>query len=175
VRRGVGGVWVAPEDQAIVADAVQLQARINPVGTGTPGAIGVDFVAAAASATPAVVCSATFPDADGVYGCMWSPAAAGAPSGEIQISFDVNDQSGQVNRSANGTRVILYVPATLTPSAQPTQRPVATLEVPTIMATTVSASPAEEVPAPTGSALPQESEPDLLEPEATLSSDAASE
>jgi hypothetical protein len=103
-----GGLWVYPNDGQQVGDVVTLQAQAYPTNAGDPAISHVNFTAWYNN-TWNTLCSVYSPTYSDVYQCSWTLRGAISP-GWVTISFDVYDQSGNVNYAPNGEHSIDYVP-----------------------------------------------------------------
>jgi hypothetical protein len=109
--------WISPSDGQLFSNPVHFAAHAYDNAGGSSGVASgiakVNFTAwwpslGSKDAPWKVVCSQIFPTHDDVYECNWN--FAGAPAGDIHVSFDVYDRAGNHTRSPNTERIIRYTP-----------------------------------------------------------------
>ena len=106
----LGGTWVEPKAAGRVTSyATTLSARPTAIGDGVTTFTKVVFSAAWDGAEKKVICRATEPGKDGVWGCKANLLAKGVPPGEVTFTFDVVGVGVPVAVSPDGSRRVTYV------------------------------------------------------------------
>lgn len=103
-----GGIWVSPRAEQGFTTTVPFAARAYPSARTDPPIEAVEFtVSWEGRPGPWIVaCRVTAPSANDVYECAFDGIAAIVPTGKAQVSFDVYDSAGNVNRAPHGTRIV---------------------------------------------------------------------
>lgn len=113
-----GGVWISPVDGQTVGDVLHLAAHAYPTHSGDPLIDHVNFtIGWQGISSWKVACKVSPPATGDTYSCDANFKQLGAPYGQVQVSFDVYDQAGNVNLAPNGVHTLTYVPS---PGATPT-------------------------------------------------------
>jgi len=122
-----GGVWTdpSPKDGQMVSDVIHFAAHAYPTHPGDPAIAQVNFTIGS-QGTWKVACTVVPPATGDVFACDVNLKDLGISYGQIQVSFDVYDQAGNINLAPNGVHTLTYAP-TPQPVPTPTQPP--TLEV----------------------------------------------
>ncbi len=110
-----GGVWVSPNPAyAKVGDNIHFAAYAYPTHEGDPAIDYVNFTMYWPGVDPhawKIVCAVHVPIGKDLYACDVNLRQLGAVPGQINISFDVYDRQGNVNKAPNGVHHIEYVPS----------------------------------------------------------------
>lgn len=106
-----GGIWVYPENgQTTVHGIIYFAARAYPTNPGDPPINHVNFTIGWKGGGWRVGCTAYPPAVQNLYTCPVIMAQLNVPVGNIQISFDVYDQAGNVQFAPNGVHTVHYAP-----------------------------------------------------------------
>jgi transcriptional regulator with XRE-family HTH domain len=106
-----GGLWVYPANgQTTVHGVIYFAAKAYPTNPGDPSVNHVNFTIGWKGGGWRVGCTAYPPTVQNLYTCPVIMAQLNVPAGNIQISFDVYDQVGNVNFAPNGVHTVLYAP-----------------------------------------------------------------
>lgn len=125
-----GGVWISPADGQNVGDVLHFAAHAYPTRPGDPLIDHVNFTIGWPGASSwRVACKVSPPATGDIYSCDANLKQLGAPYGQIQVSFDVYDQAGNVNLAPNGVHTLTYAPS---PGAPPIPNPTSTPVPPTL-------------------------------------------
>jgi len=104
-----GGLWISPLNGQTINDVIHLGAHAYPTNRGDPPIDHLNFTVGWNGAWR-IACT-TYPNhIDDTYKCNVSLKQLGALSGPIQVSFDVYDKMGNVNKAPNGEHTIIYAP-----------------------------------------------------------------
>jgi len=127
-----GGMWISPNNGDTVRDPVYFAAHAYPTNPGDPPIDHVNFTVNA-QGNWVVACMVTVPTSGDMYSCTVNLQQLGVAYGQIQVSFDVYDQAGNVNFAPNGVHMLTYAQApqpvptpTPTPMPPPTPTPTPT-------------------------------------------------
>ena len=105
-----GGTWINPANGSIVHDTIRFAAKAYPTHPEDPPINHINFTVEWNSAWR-IACTAYPPPAtDNIFACVTNLPLLNAPAGPIKISFDVYDQSGNVNLAPNGVYTLFYEP-----------------------------------------------------------------
>jgi transcriptional regulator with XRE-family HTH domain len=108
-----GGGWITPLNGQTVGKVVHFAAYAYPTHSGEPLIDHVNFTAWWQGADPRkweIVCVATPPAPNDVFSCNADLSLLGVVAGQIHISFDVYDRTGNANLAPNGEHTIIYSP-----------------------------------------------------------------
>lgn len=132
-----GGMWTdpSPNDGQVVSDVIHFAAHAYPTHSGDPAIAQVNFTVGS-QGTWKVACTALPPATGDVFVCDANLKDLGVPYGQIQASFDVYDQAGNVSLAPNGVHALNYASTlspspTVTPTLIPTATPPTPVPVPT--------------------------------------------
>ncbi|MFL5624079.1 MAG: PQQ-binding-like beta-propeller repeat protein [Ktedonobacteraceae bacterium] len=107
------GKWMppSPQDGAIVTNnALRLAATAFPTQKGDP-AIAIVYFMIGVNGSWKIVCPPNKLSKNGnIFTCDVNLKQLGIPYGQIQVSFDVYDQAGNVNLAPNGVHTFTYSP-----------------------------------------------------------------
>jgi hypothetical protein len=119
-----GGMWTdpSPTDGQIVSDVIHFAAHAYPTHSGDPAIAHVNFTVGS-QGTWKVACTASSPVIGDVFSCDANLKNLGVPYGQIQVSFDVYDQAGNVNYAPNGEHTLTYAPSPGVTPVPPTPIP----------------------------------------------------
>jgi hypothetical protein len=130
-----GGMWTdpSPTDGQVVTDVIHFAAHAYPTHSGDPAIAHINFTVGSQGSWK-VACTASPPATGDIFSCDANLKDLGVPYGQIQASFDVYDQGGNVNYAPNGVHTLTYapspgatpVPPTPVPTPTPSPTPVAT-------------------------------------------------
>lgn len=106
------GTWTNPSPQngQTVYDVIHFAAHASPTHPGDPAIAQVNFTVGSKGAWR-VACTAVPPGTGDVFACDANLKDLGISYGQIQVSFDVYDQAGNVNLAPNGIHTLTYMPA----------------------------------------------------------------
>jgi hypothetical protein len=106
-----GGKWFdpSPKDGQVVQDTIHFAAHAYPTHAGDPAIAQVNFTVGAQGGWK-VACTAIPPKNGDVFACDANLKDLGVPYGQVQVSFDVYDQAGNVNLAPNGVHTLTYAP-----------------------------------------------------------------
>lgn len=105
-----GGIWVAPASGQTMRGTIYFAAKAYPTNPGDPPINRVNFTIGWKGGGWRVGCTAYPPAVQNLYTCPVVMALLNVPVGNIQVSFDVYDQAGNVNLAPNGKHTVLYAP-----------------------------------------------------------------
>jgi surface antigen len=121
-----GGVWISPMDGQAVGDQLHFAAHAYPTHTSDPLIKQVNFTINWPGASSwKIACTVPPPAAGDIYSCDVNLKQLGVPFGQVQVSFDVYDQAGNVNLAPNGVHTLIYAPSPGATPTPPTQTPTA--------------------------------------------------
>ena len=109
VRIVPGGLWISPLNGQTINDVIHFGAHAYPTNRGDPPIDHVTFTVGWYGSWR-IACTVYPNHIDDTYTCNVSPKQLGAPGGPIQVSFDVYDKMGNVNKAPNGEHAIIYAP-----------------------------------------------------------------
>jgi transcriptional regulator with XRE-family HTH domain len=109
VRIVPGGLWSSPLNGQEVNDVIHFGALAYPTNRGDPLIDHVNFTMGWYGGWR-IACTVYPNHIDDTYKCNVSLKQLGAPGGPIQVSFDVYDKMGNVNKAPNGEHTIIYAP-----------------------------------------------------------------
>ncbi len=110
VRVVPGGLWISPMNGQAINDIIHFAAHAYPTNRGDPVIDHVNFTAGW-NGTWRIACVVYPNHIDDTFQCNVSLKRLGAPAGSIQVSFDVYDKMGNVNKAPNGEHTIIYAPS----------------------------------------------------------------
>jgi Peptidase_C39 like family len=116
-----GGMWTdpSPTDGQTVSDVIHFAAHAYPTHPSDPAIAYVNFTVGS-QGTWKVACKVVPPVTGDVFACDVNLKDLGIPYGQIQVSFDVYDQAGNVNNAPNGVHTLTYASLTgVTPVPPP--------------------------------------------------------
>lgn len=104
-----GGMWAdpSPKDGQTVQDVIHFAAHAYPTNSGDPAIAQVNFTVGSQGAWK-VACTAIPPQSGDLFACDANLKDLGVSYGQIQVSFDVYDQAGNVNLAPNGVHTLTY-------------------------------------------------------------------
>jgi len=105
-----GGLWVYPANRQTMHGIIDFAAKAYPTNPGDPPINHVNFTIGWKDGGWRVGCMAYPPAVQNLYTCPVIMAQLNVPVGNIQISFDVYDQAGNINFAPNGVHTVLYAP-----------------------------------------------------------------
>lgn len=104
-----GGLWISPADGQTVGDVIHFAAHAYPTHPGDPSIDHVNFTISWQGAPSwKVACKVSPPTTGDIYSCDANLKQLGVPYGQIQVSFDVYDQAGNVKSAPNGVHTLIY-------------------------------------------------------------------
>jgi transcriptional regulator with XRE-family HTH domain len=109
VRIVPGGLWISPLNGQIINDVIHFAAHAYPTNRGDPPIDHVNFTMGW-NGSWRIACTVYPNHIDDTYQCNVSLKQLDAPAGPIQVSFDVYDKMGNVNKAPNGEHTIIYSP-----------------------------------------------------------------
>jgi transcriptional regulator with XRE-family HTH domain len=109
VRIVPGGLWISPMNEQAVNDVIHFGAHAYPTNRGDPLIDHVNFTVGWYGSWR-IACTAYANHIDDTYQCNVSLKQLDAPAGPFQVSFDVYDKMGNVNKAPNGEHMIIYAP-----------------------------------------------------------------
>jgi len=113
-----GGQWVtppSPKNGDTVTDVIHLVARAYPSHQGDP-AISYVFFTINSNGSWGLACLPVAPPTTGdVFACDVNLKQLGIAYGQIQVSFDVEDQAGNMSLAPNGVHTLNHVPTATVP------------------------------------------------------------
>jgi hypothetical protein len=106
-----GGQWIppSPKNGDTVSDVVHFAAQAYPAHQGDP-AISLVYFTIDSNGSWMVVCMVSPPVNGNTFACDVNLKDAGISYGQIQVSFDVYDQAGNINLAPNGVHTLTYAP-----------------------------------------------------------------
>lgn len=125
-----GGLWISPpspNNGDTVTDVIHFAAHAYPTHPGDPAIAKVNFTVNSQGSWQ-IARTVTTPINGDEFACDVNLKDLGVPYGQIQVSFDVYDQSGNVNYAPNGVHTLTYA-QTPQPVPTPTQPPTPTPRV----------------------------------------------
>jgi hypothetical protein len=114
-----GGLWITPKNGDSVTDVIHFAAQAYPTHQGDPAIFFVYFTINS-NGSWMVACSVAPPVTGNMFACDVNLKDLGVPYGQIQLSFDVYDQAGNVNYAPNGVHTLTYAPSPGTTPVPPT-------------------------------------------------------
>ena len=125
-----GGMWTdpSPTDGQTVSDVIHFAAHAYPTNPGDPAIAKVNFTVNSQGSWQ-IACTASPPATSDVFTCDANLKNLGVPYGQIQVSFDVYDQAGNVNYAPNGEHTLTYAPLPGVTPVPPTPVPQPMLSV----------------------------------------------
>lgn len=109
VRIVPGGLWISPMKGQTVNDIIHFASHAYPTNRGDPTIDHVNFTLGWHGSWR-IACIVYPNHIDDTYKCYVSLKQLDAPAGPIQVSFDVYDKMGNVNKAPNGEHTIVYAP-----------------------------------------------------------------
>jgi hypothetical protein len=110
-----GGVWITPQEQAIVGESIEFAAFAYPTDPGDPSIQFINFTVGWSGYWQ--IAQTIYPQSTDnlhLFRCQvrLSDLFKGVPLSpkEIKVSFDVYDQQGNKNPAPNGVRTLVYQP-----------------------------------------------------------------
>jgi len=110
VRIVPGGRWISPMKGQTINDIIHFAAHAYPTNPGDPPIDHVNFTIGW-NGNWRIACIAYPTFNDDTFMCIASLRQLGAPGGPIQVSFDVYDKMGNVNKAPQGKHTIIYAPS----------------------------------------------------------------
>ncbi len=110
VRIVPGGLWISPMNGQTINDIIHFAAHAFPTNRGDPVIDHVNFTAGW-NGTWRIACVVYPNHVDDTFQCNVSLKRLGAAAGHIQVSFDVYDKMGNVNKAPSGEHTIIYAPS----------------------------------------------------------------
>lgn len=104
-----GGLWISPMKGQTINNIIHFAAHAYPTNPGDPPIDHVNFTIGWRGSWR-IACTAYPTIIDDTFMCIASLRQLGAPGGPIQVSFDVYDKMGNVNRAPHGEHTIIYAP-----------------------------------------------------------------
>ncbi len=105
-----GGLWISPMNGQTINDIIHFAAHAFPTNRGDSVIDHVNFTAGW-NGTWRIACVVYPNHSDDTFQCNVGLKQLGAPTGHIQVSFDVYDKMGNVNKAPSGEHTIIYAPS----------------------------------------------------------------
>jgi hypothetical protein len=144
-----GGIWTdpSPTDGQVVSDVIHFAAHAYPTNPGDPAIDHVNFTVGSQGSWK-VACTASPPATGDVFSCDANLKDLGVSYGQIQVSFDVYDQAGNVNLAPNGVHTLTYAPSPGVTPVPPTPIPPTPIPPTPVPPTPVPPTPIPPTPVP---------------------------
>ena len=145
-----GGLWISPpspNNGDTVTDVIHFAAHAYPTNPGDPAIAKVNFTVSSQGSWK-VACTASPPATGDVFSCDANLKDLGVSYGQIQVSFDVYDQAGNVNLAPNGVHTLTYAPSPGVTPVPPTPIPPTPMPPTPVPPTPVPPTPIPPTPVP---------------------------